>query len=125
MQVNRQAGIGSLNDQSKPIMKNRSLQSLKIFDLAQSQSVGLVPMPRSGSRLDPINENNNEVGGANNEKGAGGGLPTNTALPNGSNTTQNYNKNVSSNLPSGRGGLVGRGGLGGVGGSIISSSGIN
>lgn len=122
MQANRQTGIGSLNDQSKPIMKNRSLQSLKIFDLAQSQSVGLVPMPRSGSRLDPINENNNEVG-ANNDKGSG--APGGTTLAGGSNTTQNYNKNISSNLPSGRGGLVGRGGLGGVGGSIISSSGIN
>ena len=74
-------------------------------------------MPRSGSRLDPINENQGGVP-ANPDISAPG--MTNLALAGG----QNYNKNVNTNLNSNRPGLAGRG-LGGIGGSIISSSGIN
>ena len=93
--------------------------------ITQSQSVGLLPMPRSGSRLETINDNqgsilanqenkNNQAitgslvfGNQNFVKpGAGGGPGA------GSSATQNN-----------RAGF-GRG-LGGVGGSIISSSGIN
>ena len=104
MQAGRHLGIANVNDQ-----------------ITQSQSVGLLPMPRSGSRLDPINENNNanpimhDVVAptiTNHNLGATG--PGN----------QNFNKNITSNLSSNRTGLAGRG-LGGVGGSIISSSGIN
>lgn len=80
-------------------------------------------MPRSGSRLDPINENNNETTVANDK--TGGGTTISNTLAGGGSTTQNYNKNLQTNLPSGRGCLPARGGLGGVGGSIISSSGIN
>ena len=75
-------------------------------------------MPRSGSRLDPINENQGALP-ANPDISAPG--MNNLSLGSGN---QNYNKNVASNLTNNRPGLGGRG-LGGIGGSIISSSGIN
>ena len=82
-------------------------------------------MPRSGSRLDPINENQGALP-ANPDISAPG--MNNLSLGSGN---QNYIKNVASkngemvgNLTNNRPGLGGRG-LGGIGGSIISSSGIN
>ena len=97
MQAGRHMGIANVNDQ-----------------ITQSQSVGLLPMLRSGSRLDPINETSNAnpimhdviAPAISNLGGAG-----------------NQNFNNKNNLNN-RAVLGGRG-LGGVGGSIISSSGIN
>lgn len=82
--------------------------------ITQSQSVGLLPMPRSGSRLDTINENQG-----------------NLQLGNGQDTIHSLNFGVQKGQSGtestgiqGRTGLAGRG-LGGIGGSIISSSGMN